>query len=106
MHLPEPLPEYFRAANEGNAEEGTACFAEEAVVQDEDQEHRGHAAIRAWIEETTAKYSPHVVPRFVTDDGKNTIVTALVAGIFPGSPIELEYCFQIRRGRIVRLEIH
>ena len=105
MHLPEPLSDYFRAANEGNAEEGAACFAEEAVVHDEDEEHRGPAAIRGWIEETTAKYSPRVVPQYVADDGKSTIVTALVAGIFPGSPIELEYCFEIRRGRIVRLEI-
>ena len=105
MHLPEPLPEYFRAANDGNAEEASACFAEEAVVHDEDQEHQGRAAIRGWIEETTAKYSPLMVPQDVTDDGKNTIVTAMVSGAFPGSPIELEYCFQIRRGRIARLEI-
>lgn len=106
MHLPDPLPEYFRAANQGDAEKASACFAEEAVVHDEDEEHQGRAAIRVWIEKTTARYSPHTVPREVTDDGKKTIVTAMVSGTFPGSPIELEYCFQIRRGRIARLEIH
>lgn len=106
MHLPEPLPEYFRAANEGNVDEATACFAEEAVVYDEGENHRGYDAIRGWIEETTEKYSPRMEPQHVTDDGKTTIVTALVSGTFPGSPIELEYCFQIRRGRIARLEIH
>ena len=76
------------------------------MVHDEDAEHLGHAAIRDWVVETTRKYSPHMEPRTVTDDGKTTIVTAMVSGDFPGSPIELEYCFQIRRGRIARLEIH
>ena len=106
MYLPEPLPDYFRSANEGNVDEATACFGEEAVVQDEGEIHRGYDAIRGWIEETTEKYSPRIAPRDVTDDGKVTIVTAMVSGSFPGSPIELEYCFQIRRGRIARLEIH
>lgn len=106
MHLPEPLPDYFRAANAGNADDATACFAEDAVVLDEGEEHRGHAAIRAWIEETTRKYSPHAEPLHVTDDGKSTIVTTRVSGDFPGSPIELDYGFQIRRDRIARLEIH
>ena len=105
MHLPEPLPDYFRAANAGNAGDAAACFAEEAVVHDEDQEHRGHLAIRDWVVETTRRYSPRMEPLSVTDDGKTVIVTAEVSGNFPGSPIELEYCFQIRRGRIIRLEI-
>ena len=106
MHLPEPIPDYFRAANAGNADAAAACFSPEAVVHDEAREHRGPAEIRGWVEETTARYSPFMEPVSVTDDGKTVIVTATVCGNFPGSPIELEYCFQIRRGRIVRLEIH
>lgn len=105
MHLPEPIPAYFRAANSGQADAAAACFAPEAIVHDEEREHRGQGEIRGWVEQTTARYSPYLEPLTVTDDGKTVIVTATVSGSFPGSPIELEYCFQIRRGRIVRLEI-
>jgi ketosteroid isomerase-like protein len=106
MYLPEPLSDYFRAANAGNADDASACFAADAVVHDEGEEHRGQAAIRDWLEEATRKYSPRAQVLMVTDDGKTTIVTAKVSGDFPGSPVELDYGFQIRGGLISRLEIH
>ena len=54
--LPEPLTEYFNATNEHDVAGVLACFAAEAIVEDEGKEHLGPAAIGKWIEETIRKY--------------------------------------------------
>jgi len=103
--LPRPIAAYFAAANTHDSDATAACFADGAVVHDEGREMRGYAAIRAWKEQTDAKYRP----RFqVTDaalvDGR-TIVTVQVAGDFPGSPIVLHFAFTLAGEKIALLEI-
>jgi hypothetical protein len=74
-------------------------------VHDEGRTHRGPEAIRGWIEDAARKYRPQVEPlRAVETDGRLT-VTARVSGDFPGSPVELDFGFTLRDGRIARLEI-
>jgi hypothetical protein len=103
--LPAPIAAYFAAADAHDRDATVACFTDGAVVQDERREMRGHTAIRAWKEQTDAKYRP----RFhVTDaarvDGR-TIVTVEVAGDFPGSPIALYFAFTLAGEKIALLEI-
>jgi hypothetical protein len=50
--LEPAIAKYFAAANEHDVAEMVATFAEEAVMRDEGQEHRGLAAIGSWIETT------------------------------------------------------
>ncbi len=54
--LPEPLANYYAAVNARDNERVLGLFAEDAVVKDEGNEHRGHDAIRSWMHETTRKY--------------------------------------------------
>jgi hypothetical protein len=42
----------------------------------------------------------------VADEGTGTtVVTGLVSGTFPGSPVRLRYSFTVHVGKIARLEI-
>jgi ketosteroid isomerase-like protein len=104
--LPEPLASYYETVNARGVESTIALFAEDGVVRDEGEEHRGRASIRAWIEKITEKYGPITVePTAVTRQGYAKLVTTTVSGSFKGSPVSLRYAFTVERGRIVRLEI-
>jgi hypothetical protein len=103
--LPEPVAAYFAAKNRHDVAAMHACFAADAVVHDERADHVGGDAIRAWMEETTAKYRVTAEITGATVDADRTVVSASIAGSFPGSPVTLAFAFTLRRGEIARLEI-
>ena len=104
--LPDPLEAYFGAVNRGDVDAMLAPFAANATVRDEGKIRRGHAAVRAWIVETTEKYHPAFEVADVADEGVGTtVVSGLVSGTFPGSPVRLRYSFKVDAGKIARLEI-
>jgi hypothetical protein len=103
--LPRPIADYFAAQNDHEIDAMLAGFADAAIVRDEGREHRGRAAIRDWIEETTRKYRPAVAVTDVAETGGTIVVTCRISGTFPGSPIDLRYAFVVQGGEIVRLEI-
>ncbi len=103
--LPAAVASYLTAANEQDIEAVAACFDQDAVVRDEGMSRRGIAAVRQWAREVSEKYRPAVEVIDVTDTDSGTIVTARVAGAFPGSPVDLRYAFTLHQGKIVRLEI-
>ena len=103
--LPTPIAIYFEASNEHDADTLLTAFAEDAHVRDEEREMIGRAAIRAWAEDTFSKYEAKVTPTAVDPNGNDIVVTATVAGTFPGSPIALAFRFGLADGEIARLEI-
>lgn len=106
--LPAPIAAYIEAKNQHDTAAMLDCFAEDAVAYDngEDRELRGKAAIEKWIEETTSKYRVTLeVSKFETT-GESTVLTALVSGDFPGSPIPFYYHFILHGDKITRLQIH
>jgi len=103
--LAQPLTEYFRATNEHDVAAVIASFGAEAIVEDEGREHLGLAAIRKWIEETIRKYDFTVEVTGAHEADGKTVVTGLVAGTFPGSPVNITYEFTLAHQRIVRLVI-
>jgi len=103
--LPQPLTEYFRATNEHDVAAVLASFAAEAIVEDEGRQYLGLAAIRKWIEETVRKYDFTVEVKGTHEADGKTVVTGLVAGTFPGSPVNITYEFTLDHLRIVRLVI-
>jgi len=105
LHLPEPLSKYFAAASAHDSDALVACFAADATVHDEGKVMQGLDAIRAWYEETARKYQTTFEPTNLKRAGDRTIVTAIVAGTFAGSPIELDFNFKIANTRIETLEI-
>lgn len=102
--LPGPVAAYF-AADRNNGDAVAQCFTENAVVIDERQTHAGRDAIRRWKEEATTKFSYTADPFAVSEEDGQTVVTAHVAGNFPGSPVDLRYAFVLEDGKIARLEI-
>lgn len=105
IDLPAPVAAYFNA--DGNTARDVAqTFTENAEVVDERQRHKGRAAIRAWKAEAAAKYeyTSKPVASEVRPDGA-ILVTSLVSGNFPGSPVHLRYAFTLEGDAIARLEI-
>ena len=103
-NLPKPIALYVAAENSGDVNLFDQCFAENAVVKDEDQTIEGLVAIKKWKTETKQKYQHTVDPlAFVQKEGK-TIITNRLTGNFPGSPIELEFVFTLEGDKIVSLE--
>jgi ketosteroid isomerase-like protein len=105
LKLPEPIRLYWEATNARQPEAACASFTPDATVLDEGETLSGSPAILSWIAETTEKYQPVVEPlRMRESDGKH-LVTARVSGTFPGSPVEIEFAFTLREGKIACLEI-
>jgi hypothetical protein len=105
IDLPTPIAKYIAAENRGDAQAMAQCFAEDAVVRDEKQTMHGVAAIVQWKAETTKKYQHNVVPIASVRKGAKTIVTNRLTGNFPGSPIELQFIFELDGDKIGSLEI-
>jgi hypothetical protein len=105
LSLPVPVAGYFDAANAAQAAQASLHFALDATVADEDHIHTGTAEIAAWVADVTAKYACTATPTAVREEHGRTVVTATVAGNFPGSPIELDYAFRLSGDRIAHLEI-
>ena len=105
VDLPKPIAIYIAAENRGDTEALAQCFAEDAVARDEGQTIEGLAAIKQWKAETRKKYQHTIEPLACTQKDDKTIVINRLTGNFPGSPIELEFVFTLRRNKIAALDI-
>ncbi|WP_423822449.1 hypothetical protein V5738_00590 [Salinisphaera sp. SPP-AMP-43] len=104
VSLPEPIAAYFEADRQ-NGPAVARCFTNNGVVVDEGQIHSGLAAIETWKTKTSAQ-TPYICEPILFElQGRKRVVTGLVAGNFPGSPILLRYIFVLERGQIASLEI-
>ncbi len=104
-NLPPAIAGYFATANAHDGAAMVRHFAPDALVIDEQQDRRGHAAIREWEAQAHAQYQPLAVPVSVETTGDDIVVTATVSGAFPGSPATLHFTFRLSDGMITRLEI-
>jgi len=99
---------FFQAKNAHDIDGMLATFTSDAVVRDEGEnmEMRGTDALRQWLEGTIAQYKLHAeVTEVAKRDGK-TVVTALVSGDFPGSPIEFYYHLRLEGDKIAEMTIN
>jgi ketosteroid isomerase-like protein len=97
--------DFFSAEERRDTEALAQCFANDAVVHDEGQSIQGHAAIREWQLETKKKYQHTTKPVACVQRGGKTVVSARLTGNFPGSPVDLQFAFEVEAGKIVSLEI-
>jgi ketosteroid isomerase-like protein len=95
VDLPPVLAAYVAAKNAHDVEGQLACFAPDATVHDEGEELHGTDELRPWIQRTTDAYDLTVDPTAVTESPDETVMTALVSGSFPGSPLEFRYFLTI-----------
>ncbi|MBE2180687.1 MAG: nuclear transport factor 2 family protein [Chthoniobacterales bacterium] len=105
MKLPQTLVNYFEALNAADGAAAAVLFTENAVVHDEDAEHRGHAAIGAWVAETAGKYQFRVTPLDLRQSGEHVMAGCRLKGSFPGSPVTLDFDFILSGNKISRLSI-
>lgn len=105
LNLPEPLREYFAAANTNDADRIAACFAEDAIVNDEKHDFVGRDEIRRWAIDARRKYSFQSEPFAIKGEADRPVVTAHVTGNFPGGSVDLSYRFVIVDDAIASLSI-
>ncbi|MGE3924680.1 MAG: nuclear transport factor 2 family protein [Lautropia sp.] len=104
LNLPKPIAVYF-TADRGDSAAVARCFTDSAVVKDEGHAYNGLAAIQQWKTDSSKKYTYTSEPfAFEEKDGK-TIVTSRLTGNFPGSPVDLRFCFGLAGNKIASLEI-
>ena len=105
LPLPEPIELFISSESTHDLVALAACFAAHATVRDEGQTVQGLEAIKAWRLETRKKYRHTVEPVGINARDGNTVVTAKLTGEFPGSPIALDFAFNLEDGKIAALEI-
>ena len=103
--LSSTLEGYFAATNRRDIDTMLAAFADDATVKDEGREHRGSAAVRAWMKDTIEKYDFKAEPTAVAHSHGQTAVSVALSGKFLGSPVTVTYWFKLDGQKIARLEI-
>jgi hypothetical protein len=104
LDLPKPIAAYF-TADEQDAEAVARCFTANAVVKDEGHTYEGHATIRQWKEDSSAKYQYTCEPLACEQKDGKFVVTSKLTGNFPGSPVNLRFFFRLEDDKIASLEI-
>ena len=103
--LPHAIAGYIEAANAGAPERLATYFNPDAIVHDEGHERRGREEIAAWARDTGMRYQSTIEPSGLDEANGRHMLRATVRGNFPGSPIVLNFRFELRSGAIQSLEI-
>ena len=99
------IQSYVEASNAHDVKSILACFADDAVVRDENATRRGKIDIERWTNETIDKYKFHFRPLSAEHCANETVVSIEVSGSFPGSPVTLDYHFSVVNEKISSLII-
>lgn len=99
------IQSYVAASNAHDVKSILACFADDAVVHDENATRRGKIDIERWASETIDKYKFHFRPLSAEHRANETVVSIEVSGSFPGSPVTLDYHFSVVNEKISSLII-
>lgn len=91
IDLPPLLSRFVDGMNHQDVTGFLACFAAGAIVDDEGKTHRGLDQIKTWIEAAFANYRPMLEVKGIVPADGGSVITGIVSGSFPGSPIELHY---------------
>lgn len=105
VKLPNGVEAYFAADRDGGPDAVAATFTDNGIVKDEGKTHVGRDAIREWKAGTTLKYTYTMEPLSVSTEDEKTQVMCHVVGDFPGSPVDLRFCFVLADGKIAELEV-
>lgn len=103
--LPEAIRGYFDSTNSQQAEAACSHFTLDAVVVDNGETLHGAPAILAWIKRTMEEFGAVAEPLHLAEADGRHVVTTRVSGNFPGSPVELDFAFTLRDGKIANLDV-
>ena len=105
MNLPRVIQSYIAASNAHDVKGIMDCFADDAVVRDENATRNGKIDIGCWSTETIQKYKFQFKPLSSHERDNENVVSIEVSGTFPASPISLDYHFAITNDKIASLTI-
>lgn len=105
MNLPPVITQLVMTQNHANSGSYADCFSETALVIDEGKTYQGKAEIQQWIAQANEKYKTVMQPLEFTQTGPTKVLTAEISGSFPGSPVVLNYHFEIEDDLIQSLKI-
>lgn len=105
MNLPQVITDLVNAQNSFDSIAYSNCFSENAVVFDEGRTHNGKFEIQQWIDESNKKYKSVMKPLEYAENGTSSVLSAECSGTFPGSPITLQFHFDIVEGQIQHLKV-
>jgi hypothetical protein len=103
IELPPLLSRFVESMNHQDSTGFVACFAADAIVEDEGNTHRGLEEIKTWIEAAFTNYRPLLEVTGIVPAHGGSVITGFVSGTFPGSPIELHYHLTHDEDRITAL---
>lgn len=103
IELTPLLSRFVESMNHQNSPAFVSCFAAGAIVEDEGETHRGLEEIKAWIEAAFENYRPLLEVTGIVPAHGGSVITGMVSGTFPGSPIELHYHLTHDADRITAL---
>ncbi|HEX2534071.1 MAG TPA: nuclear transport factor 2 family protein [Chitinophagaceae bacterium] len=105
MNIPTSVTELVAAQNRSDSTAFAACFTDNAIVYDEGRTYEGRAAIRQWNAGANKKYRTAMQLLDYEQEGEQGLLRARISGIFPGSPIVLNYHLTFSGGQIKSLNI-
>src|SRR5687767_9000803 len=103
--LPRPVAAYIQASNAHDSAALTATFSDDAVISDDAHEYRGQPAILAWNTRNVKEYASTMTVTEAVERAGTSIVTAQVAGTFPGIPLPFRSTFTCAGDEITSLHI-
>jgi len=104
---PDAVRAYMRLTADGDRAAAIVAFADTAHVTDDGHDYHGATAVRTWLDRAASEYTFTNTPlAAATTELGRTVVTCRLEGTFPGSPVDLDYSFDLDAAqRIERLEI-
>jgi len=105
IELPTVIQHYVNAQNEYNSTALSELFTADAIVSDEGKKHHGIAEIKKWNEYTNTKYRTVLEPLDLITAGEEVVLSTSISGNFEGSPVVLNFYFNIEDGKIRGLRI-
>ena len=91
INLPPLLSRFVESMNHQDTAAFLACFAAGAIVEDEGKTHCGLDEIETWITTAFVETSPLLEVTGFNPTEAGSLITGIVSGNFPGSPVELHY---------------
>jgi hypothetical protein len=101
--LPKVIADLVLAQNNFDSSAYANCFAETAIVFDEGKTYKGREEIKHWIDKANKNYKTVMKP--IAYSANRQELKAEISGSFPGSPLVLNYQFDIRKAAIQSLKI-
>lgn len=103
--LPQPIAAFYHASDVYDDDLLASCFAEDAILVDEGEEHHGPEAISGQILQANREAKAMTEITNCVEKNGETVVTATLSGNFEGSPISLDFHFNLENEKVKTLNI-